>query len=100
MAAGLPSQTTPLSVFIDDTDSAIQYEGDWTTYQGYRTDLRSLDYPHDLRTPWYGTVSMSVLSNTRLSYGFNGTSLISNMSLASVSMRLEDISVNYNAYLL
>jgi len=77
MPSGMPNNSTPLSVFVDDSDHGIQFHGNWTSVQALSTEISSLMYPDYTDTPWYGTLSLSGMGNHSeitlgFSYIFNG----------------------------
>ena len=74
----MADQSSPLSIFVDDSDDGFQYDPEFSHESGGATDLSSVSttlgyYPVGLfLTPWYGTLSGCDAPRSRISYAFNG----------------------------
>ncbi|KAF4612996.1 hypothetical protein D9613_010746 [Agrocybe pediades] len=65
--------SSPIQVFVDDSDPSIVYAGGpWVAQTGIPTAPQGLTSPG--RTPWYGTLHKAV-GDGNLSYTFHGTSI-------------------------
>ncbi|KAF9555616.1 hypothetical protein CPC08DRAFT_780314 [Agrocybe pediades] len=89
------------AVFVDDSDPNIIYHGWWAASRQLPTDFKSLLFPTQSRTPWYGTSHTLISNSGGFSYKFHVIALTQSVTgteiAAIVSLAMPDATLKISS---